>query len=166
MIFRAALSHRFLLLLLSSPASPPMAVRSVCRTGLQLQCIRPAAARRQPRASDVAVIPHPPACAAGLRAGKNVRSILPVRHRAHPSRHPPSALVSAPAGHYPCTADRPAGCAARHPRQSTASLSPSILAPFGGSGSGIQCVTAQSTGLLYTSSGVKCRASHQPSGIK
>ena len=70
-IFRAALSHRFLLLL-SSPALPPMAVRSVCRAGRQLQCIRPAAARRPPRASGVAVIPRPPAC--------NVRSILPARH--------------------------------------------------------------------------------------
>lgn len=72
MIFRAALSHRFLLLLLSSPALPPPAVRSVYRAGLQLQYIRPAAARRPPRASGIAAMPHPPAC--------SVRAILPVRH--------------------------------------------------------------------------------------
>lgn len=51
---RMIFSHRFLLLLISSPALPPMAVRSVCRAGRQLQYIRPAADRRPPRASGVA----------------------------------------------------------------------------------------------------------------
>lgn len=61
-----------------------MAVRSVCRAGLQLQCVRQAAARRPPRASGVAVIPHPPACAGGICIEQSDRSILPVRHRRHP----------------------------------------------------------------------------------
>ena len=52
-----------------------MAVRSVCRAGLQLQCIRPAAARRTPRASGVAVIPQPPAC--------SDLSIIPLWHSYH-----------------------------------------------------------------------------------
>lgn len=102
--------------------------------------------RAAPRASGIAVIPRPPACAGGIRTEQNTRSILPPLH-AHtqllkqkcqpscagaqaPSRRPPSALVSAPAGHCPCTADRPTGCAARHPRQSSASLSPSLSHKF------------------------------------
>ena len=43
----------------------------------------------------------------------------------------------------------------------THALSPSS----GASGSGIQWVTPQSTGLLYTSSGLNCLFSHQPSGM-